>query len=57
MSIKEPNDDVSKTDIKVIFKDGRVAKEITDVWVRQGNVWVNLIPPDRTYPVKQIRIE
>ncbi len=56
MSIDKPNDDVSKTNIEVVFQDGRIAKEITDVWVRKGNVWINIIPPNRTYKVSKITI-
>lgn len=47
MSIDKPNDDKSKTNLVVKFQDGCIAKDVTDVWIRQDGRWINLYPPDR----------
>ena len=49
MPIEKPNDDLSKQDLNVLFEDGCVARNVTDVWIRQDGRWINLIPPDRIY--------
>lgn len=56
MSIDKPNDNISKTDIQVVFQDGSIARNITDVWIRQDGEWKNIVPPTRTYKVSKITI-
>ena len=49
MGIENPNDEIKKTNLVIIHKDGTKSPDITDVWVRQDGRWINIIPPDRTY--------